>query len=106
MNEATDHPDIRKLRNDESARRYEAELADGSVAVLDYRLEGDRILFTHTGTPPGLRNRGIAGHLTRHALDDAIRRGLKIEPHCPYTADFIRRNPEYREHLAEDWFEA
>lgn len=95
--------EVREKRNDEHAGRYEAELADGSLAVLDYRIESDKILFTHTGTPERHRRQGIAGELTRYALDDAVERGLKLAPHCPYTVWFIRENPEYREHLAEGY---
>ena len=91
---------IVELRDHRDADRYEALLGDGSVAVLDYRIEGDRILFTHTGTPEEHRRMGIAGRLTRFALDDAVARGLKIVPYCPYTAWFIRENPEYRPHVA------
>ena len=101
-NENAMRPDseIVELRRDEAGSRYEAHLADGSVAVLDYRVEGDRALFTHTGTPERHRGQGIAGRLTRFALDDAVERGLKIVPYCPFTAYFIRENPEYREHVA------
>jgi hypothetical protein len=93
--------EIRELRNNEGAGRYEAELADGAVAVLDYRVLNGSTLFTHTGTPERHRHRGIAGELTRYALDDTIERGLKIAPQCPYTVWFIRENPEYQEHLAD-----
>lgn len=92
---------IREIRRNTDEDRYEAELSDGDLAVLDYRIEGERILFTHTGTPPEHRHKGIAGKLTRYALDDAIERGLKIAPYCPYTAWFVGQNPEYRRHLAE-----
>lgn len=92
---------IRAMRNDEAAGRYEAELEDGSVAVLDYRIDGGRIAFTHTGTPPRHRGRGIAGRLTRYALEDAVERGLALEPFCPFTAHYIREHPEFEPHLAE-----
>lgn len=81
--------------------RYEAELADGSRAVLEYREEGGRILFTYTGTPPHQRHRGVAARLTRFALDDAIARGFAIVPVCGYTEWFIERHPEYAAHLAD-----
>lgn len=93
--------EILDLRNNEKAGRYEAELADGGVAVLDYQVENDSILFTHTGTPERHRHRGIAGELTRYALDDAVQRGLSIAPQCPYTVWFIRENPEYQQYLAD-----
>lgn len=92
---------IEELRNNVEADRYEAELADGDIAVLDYQTLDGSVLFTHTGTPKQHRHQGIAGELTRYALDDTIERGLKIAPRCPYTVWFIRENPEYREHLAD-----
>lgn len=91
--------DIVDLRRDEAAGRYEAELADGSVAVMTFRERNGEMLITHTQTPVKHQGRGIAGRLTRYALDDAIERGLELVPHCPYTAWFIRENPEYREHV-------
>jgi len=96
---------VRELRRAEEEGRYEAELVDGTVAVLDYRIEGDRILFTHTETPREHRNQGVAAELNAYALDDAVERGLTIVPHCPYTRHFIERNPRYREHVAEGFFD-
>ncbi|MFW6085186.1 MAG: GNAT family N-acetyltransferase [Gemmatimonadota bacterium] len=96
----TDAGEIVEVRRDEAAGRYEAELADGSVAVVTYRERDGEMLVTHTLTPPKHRGRGIAGRLTRHVLDDAIERGLRLVPYCPYTAWFIREHPEYRDHVA------
>lgn len=93
--------EIEELRNNVAAGRYEAELAGGDIAVLDYQARDGSVLFTHTGTPEPHRHQGIAGELTRYALDDTIERGLKIAPQCPYTVWFIRENPEYQEHLAD-----
>lgn len=100
MNEASAEL-IQSMRDDQVVGRYVAELRDGSEAVLDYRVQGDRISFTHTGTPPRHRGQGIAGRLTRYALEDAVERGLKIAPLCPFTAQFIGENPEFEPHLAE-----
>lgn len=93
--------EIEELRNNVEAGRYEAELADGGIAVLDYQTLDGGLRFTHTETPVRHRHQGIAGELTRYALDDTIDRGLKIAPQCPYTVWFVRENPEYQEHLAE-----
>lgn len=93
--------EIEALRNNVAAGRYEAELADGDMAVLDYQAQNGGVLFTHTETPERHRHQGIAGDLTRYALDDTIERGLKIAPQCPYTVWFVRENPEYHDHLAE-----
>lgn len=91
------------MRDNPEARRYEADLDDGSLAVKDYRLGRDRIAFTHTEVPTEHRHRGIAGQLTKFALDDAVARGLKLMPYCPYTAWFIERNPEYQGHILESF---
>lgn len=98
--EVTDPAKILDIRRDDDAGRYEAELADGSLAQLNFRVRDGEMLITHTQTPPKHQGRGIAGRLTRHALDDAVERGLQLVPYCPYTAWFIRENPEYREHVA------
>ncbi len=111
INERSEPPVINKhdaivaMRDNPEARRYEAELDDGGMAVKDYRLGRDRIAFTHTEVPDEHRHRGIAGQLTKFALDDAVARGLKLMPYCPYTAWYIERNPEYQEHLLDGFGE-
>ena len=93
------------MRDNPEARRYEADLDDGGLAIKDYRLGHDRIAFTHTEVPDKHRKRGIAGRLTKFALDDAVSRGLKLMPYCPYTAWFIEQNPEYKDHVLESFGE-
>lgn len=94
---------ILRMYRDAAASRYVADLEGGERAVLDYRLEGDRILFTHTGTPVPYRGRGIAGALTEFALEDAIARGMRIAPYCSFTASYVRRHERYGAHLSEDF---
>ncbi|TQS46727.1 GNAT family N-acetyltransferase [Cryptosporangium phraense] len=75
--------------------RYEATL-DGVVAgVVEYQLDGDVIMFTHTGVPSEFEGRGIASQLARYVLDDARSRGLDVLPRCPYIAGWIARHLEY-----------
>ncbi|MFI5954240.1 GNAT family N-acetyltransferase [Cryptosporangium sp. NPDC051539] len=75
--------------------RYEATL-DGTVAgVVEYQLDGDVIMFTHTGVPSEFEGRGIASQLARHVLDDARGRGLEVLPRCPYLAGWIARHLDY-----------
>ena len=64
--------------------------------MLDYRRDGEAMLFTHTGVPPALRGRGIAGKLTAAALDYARDHDLKIVPLCSYVAAYVERHPEYQ----------
>lgn len=89
-----------ELINNEQAFRYEAD-ADGEVVTqIDYLVEGDVVVFTHTGTPVAHRGQGYAGILTKFALDDLRARGLKVRPLCPFTGAWIASNPEYRDLVA------
>jgi predicted GNAT family acetyltransferase len=77
-----------------AARRFEA-IVDGHRCVLDYRITGRILALDHAGVPPEVGNRGIAGALTRFALDSARERGMEVEPNCSYVAAWIRRHPDY-----------
>lgn len=87
--------------NNEAEQRYEARV-HGRLAVIDYRLAGDRIALIHAGVPKELRGRGLAARMTRVALEDARARHLAVIPRCPYVAAYIRRHPEYRDLVAPE----
>jgi predicted GNAT family acetyltransferase len=84
------------VRDNAAAKRFELE-AEGGVAVANYRLDGNTMMFTHTETPPQLQGRGIASRLVRGALENARSRGLRVLPMCSFVADYIRRHPEFRD---------
>ncbi len=87
------------VRHNAAEHRFEAEV-EGEVSVADYMLQGDRIIFTHTHTPPAQRGRGIAEKLVRAALEHARAEKLKVVPACSYVAAFIDRRPEFKPLLA------
>lgn len=80
----------------EEAQRFEATV-DGLRALITYRLLPDRIVFEHTEVPPALERQGLAGKLTRTALDFARAHHLRVVPLCPYVASFIRKHREYED---------
>lgn len=63
---------------------------DGATCVLDYRISGDRVNFTHTFVPTELRGKGLAERLVRAALTWADDSGLRKEASCWYVAKFLR----------------
>ncbi|MFG1924816.1 GNAT family N-acetyltransferase [Cryptosporangium sp. NPDC048952] len=75
--------------------RYEAKLDGALAGVVEYQLDGDVIMLTHTGVPPEFEGKGIASQLARYALDDARSRGLDVLPRCPYIAGWIARHHDY-----------
>jgi predicted GNAT family acetyltransferase len=81
------------------ASRFEA-LVDGHLAVVEYQIEGDRMIFTHTYVPPELRGRGIAEKLVRPALAFARAERRRVVPTCSYVAAFVARNLEFADLLA------
>ena len=75
-------------------------LVDGHLCVADYRLDGERMLMTHTEVHPALQGRGVAAQLVRAALDHARARGLTVVPLCSYVRAYLRRHPEHRDLVA------
>lgn len=88
-----------EVTHEPASQRFVAVI-DGLEGVLDYRLTGDTMTITHTNVPPSLRGRGIAGDITRFALETAREHGWKVVPVCPYVASFVTKHPEYSELLA------
>lgn len=83
---------------DTAKHRFELAV-EGHMAVLDYQLEEGRMVITHTGVPEAIGGRGIAGVLTRAALDHARAQGWTVVPACAYAAAFMRRHGEYADLL-------
>ncbi|CAN5903297.1 GNAT family N-acetyltransferase [soil metagenome] len=73
--------------------RYVIVVDGNEAGELEYRqMEGSRAL-THTGVAEEHEGGGLAGALTRRALDDARRDGLRVIPLCPFVAGYIERHP-------------
>ena len=72
-------------------------VVDGQTAELNYqKLPNGNLDYIRTFTPPDLRGKGLAGQLTKVALEYARSQGLKVTPTCPYIATYIKRHPEYQ----------
>jgi uncharacterized protein len=92
--------DPNEVRHNAAAGRYELEV-HGRLALLEYAMQADRMVITHTFVPPELRGRGLAEKLVRRALDDARTQDAKVVPACSYVDAFIQRHAEYQSLLAE-----
>jgi predicted GNAT family acetyltransferase len=92
--------DSLRVTNNEEKKRFEAAVGD-DVAVAEYDLHPDKIIFTHTEVPAAMTGKGVAGKLVQHALDDARKRKLRVVPLCAYVASYIKRHPEYEELVEE-----
>lgn len=81
--------------HDPDEGRFAAEIA-GERAVLDYTLDGNRMLFTHTWVPPSLRGRGVAARLVSAALEVADDEGREVVPLCSYVVRYLERRGDSR----------
>jgi predicted GNAT family acetyltransferase len=79
--------------------RFEGRL-DGELAgYLEYvRSEGVWAL-NHAFTFPAFRGHGMAGEVTRHALEAARAAGARVRPVCSFVADYIELHREYADLL-------
>ena len=84
------------VQHNASANRYELTTAHG-LAIAAYRVDGDRMVFTHTEVPAADEGQGLGGRLVAEALADAHRRGFKIVPACSFVAAYVRRHPEFED---------
>ena len=87
---------LREVWHNQEETRFEMEM-DGVLAVLEYEIEGEKFIATHTGVPSALEGRGIASHLARAALEYARAHSLKVVPLCSFVANYLRKHPEYED---------
>ncbi len=77
--------------------RFEVQLGD-ELAVVEYRLAVNDMIFTHTEVPPAYEGQGIANQLAKFALDYAVAEGHRIGPVCPFIKSYVQRHKEYQPH--------
>ena len=82
----------RLIVHNESQQRFEMALG-GQIAFAAYRIDGNRMIFTHTEVPPPFRGQGIARKLVLAGLKVASERSLQIVPLCSYVARVLREHP-------------
>lgn len=84
------------INHNEQAQRFETTV-DGTTAYLSYQEMGDKLVYDHTIVPSEIGGRGIAGALTKYALDYAREQGKKVVPACSYVAAYMQKHPEYQD---------
>lgn len=85
-----------EIRHNTEQHRFETSV-DNLLCVIDYRLDEKNLTIPHVGVAKALEGRGIAGELTRTALDWARAENYRVIPVCPYVQAWLRRHPEYQD---------
>lgn len=80
--------------------RFEIQL-DSDTAVLNYILDGQTMIFTHTSVPPAWEGQGIGSRLALTGLEYARQNGYWVVPQCSFIEAYIRRHREFQALLAD-----
>ena len=86
------------IRDNPERHRFEADLGDG-IAIAEYNLLSNAIMFTHTEVPEAHEGRGIGTKLIEFALASARTRGLQVIPICPFFAAYMKRHKDVQDLL-------
>lgn len=91
---------MHRIEHDDHQRTFVMPV-DGQNCVLEYDLDDSVMTITHTRVPDALGGRGLAGEITRHALEHASANQWRVIAQCSYVAAYIKRHPEYSSLLFE-----
>lgn len=85
------------VRDNAEKSRYEIEV-DGELAGFsEYHLHRGVLALTHTEVLAGFEGRGLASELIGQELEDARRRGLVVQPFCPFVRNYVVKHPDLRD---------
>lgn len=95
MSTEVQQSDVRRLVDE---NRFVLVENGEEIGLIDYRIDGPDIHLIHTEIDPHRRRSGLGGRFVREVLD-SIRRDtdLAVVADCPFVAEFLRKNPAYRE---------
>ena len=84
------------MSKEKTMSRFELE-EEGQTAYLEFELDhAGWITLWHTEVPEALRGRGLAGVLSKTALEYARDNKLKVDVICPSVANYLAKNPEFQ----------
>ncbi|MGJ1203443.1 GNAT family N-acetyltransferase [Sphingobacterium lactis] len=87
------------LKKNEEKSRFELEV-NGHIAFIDYKETNSTIALIHTEAPAELGGTGAASALVEKTLNFIKDAGKSISPYCPYVFAYIKKHPEWKEHVS------
>lgn len=87
-----------EVKHNPENQRFEIAI-DSHLAVIEYKLQGNMMVFTHTGVPKALEGRGLGSKLARAGLDYTRKHKYQALPLCSFVASYIQKHPEYQDLL-------
>ena len=87
MTGVTDHPE---------RHRFELEVP-GGTALAYYKIDGDRMILTHTEVPQALSGQGIGSRLAKGVFESIRASGRKAVTTCPFMAAYAAKHPDVQD---------
>ena len=89
------------LKNEELSR-FEI-YSDGELAgFVDFKIENQKISYTHTEIDPKFGGQGLGSQLIKESLDEALEQNLEVAPYCSFVSAYIKKNSEKYLHLVPE----
>ena len=85
--------------NNEAKKQFELEV-NGVLAVIQYKIMGDKILLLSTRVPKELSGQGVGSKLVKESFDIIEKTDLKAVPVCSFIQGWLRKHPEKQDLLA------
>ncbi|MFL6117772.1 MAG: DNA polymerase IV [Catenulispora sp.] len=95
----TEEPIKTEVVDNELENRFEIRYGDRLAGFTDYRRRAGATIFVHTEIGDEFGGKGLGSTLVRQALEATVERGETIIPICPFTAGYLRKHPEFEEHV-------
>lgn len=95
----TEQPTKTEVVDNELENRFEIWHGDHLAGFADYRRRAGVTIFVHTEIGDEFGGKGLGSILARHALDATVARGETIVPVCPFISAYLRKHPQYAEHV-------
>lgn len=88
-----------EIVNNEAENRFETYIDNLLAEVVYIKTDKGQLIITGTHVPKELEGKGIAGALTKFALEYARENKLTVNPICSYTVAYFKKHTEYNDLL-------
>lgn len=96
--EATTSLEKIEIKDNTFARQFET-MIDGKLISVEYSFQEKKIFLTRINVFDGFDDEEFITQLLKNIMEIAYERKLKVVPILPKIAQFIRKNPTYKDLL-------
>ena len=87
-----------EIKDNTFARQFETIVPEGMLTV-EYSFQEKKIFLTKINTPDGYDNQAVIDGLLKSIMEIIIEKKFRLMPISPKIAQFIKKNPKYKELL-------